>query len=83
MKPNEDPRRFVVAPGGEASELDVTAPEHEPDAESRRRAKIMAQAGNFDAGVEDLFAQGIAVGRAGGDVEAFVRQWADANRPKR
>lgn len=73
---NEDPDRwFAVAGNGEASvELDVTAPDHEPDAEARWRAKALCEGGNFNKDVEDLFARAIAIGRAGGSVEAFLRE---------
>ena len=69
-----DPRQFSVAASGETSELDPTAPDHEPDAEARWRAKALCEGGTFNKDVEDLFARAIAIGRAGGSVEAFLRK---------
>ena len=44
-----------------------------PDAEDRRRAKLLADGGHFGPNTEDLFARGIAVARSGGDVREFLR----------
>jgi hypothetical protein len=70
---DDDPRHFTVTPGGETVELNTSADDHEPDAESRRRAKLLAQGGNFAPDAEDFFAHGIAVARSGGD----LRTWLD------
>lgn len=61
---------------GVSVELNAAAPDHEPDAESRRRAKIMAKAGRFGPRDEDFLARGIAVARSGGDVRAWLNEQA-------
>jgi hypothetical protein len=45
-----------------------------PTPEDRRKARLLAEGGNFDADSEELFARGIAVARMGGDVETWLRE---------
>jgi len=67
---------FIVNTGGEVN----GEPEPEPNEDDRRRARLLAEGGNFDPDVEDLFAQGIAIARSGGDVRAFLHERARAYR---
>lgn len=67
-------RRFTVTATGETSAEPMPSAAPAPSDEDRRRAHLLARGGNFDSGVEDLFAQGIAVARSGGDVESFLRE---------